>query len=383
MKKIVIIGAGEFQLPLIEKARSLNYETHVFAWEEGAIGKEIADYFYPISIVEKEEILKICKEIDPDGVTSIGSDLAVLTVNYVASNLGLTCNPEESVLITTNKYLMRNAFKENNIPIPNFIKVQNSLNIDELSDFSFPIIVKPTDRSGSRGITKIEKIEDIESAIEIAIENSFEKSAIIEEYIDGNEYSCECISYQGKHTCLSFTKKFTTGNPHFIETGHIEPSDLSQEQINNFTKEIFKALDALKIENGASHCEFKVTPNGKMMIVEIGARMGGDCIGSHLVELSTSQDYLKMVIEVSCGNPPTINTKEEIKYSYIKFIFNESDLECLNKIKQENPKEIVFISDIKDIHSHTIVDSSTRFGFFIGTTTDKEKLYSIFSNEER
>ena len=84
MKKIVIIGANSFQNPLILKARALGYETHVFAWQDGAIGERTADYFYPISIVERDAILEKCKELRPDAVISIGSDLAMLTVNYVA-----------------------------------------------------------------------------------------------------------------------------------------------------------------------------------------------------------------------------------------------------------------------------------------------------------
>ena len=110
MKKLVIIGANDFQNQLILKAKSLGYETHVFAWEEGAVGKSTADYFYPISIVEKEEILDKCKQIKPDGVCSIASDLASITVNYVAENLGLPCNKMKYSAIQTNKYKMREAF---------------------------------------------------------------------------------------------------------------------------------------------------------------------------------------------------------------------------------------------------------------------------------
>ena len=92
MLKIAIIGANEFQEPLILKAKECGYETHVFAWEKGAVGKASADYFYPISIVEKEKILEKCKEIGIAGICSIGSDLAVLTVNYIAEKLGLNSN---------------------------------------------------------------------------------------------------------------------------------------------------------------------------------------------------------------------------------------------------------------------------------------------------
>ena len=103
LKKLVIIGANDFQNQLILKAKSLGYETHVFAWRDGAIGESTADYFYPISIVEKEEILEKCREIKPDGICSIASDLATITVNYVAEKLGLACNATAFTNIQTNK----------------------------------------------------------------------------------------------------------------------------------------------------------------------------------------------------------------------------------------------------------------------------------------
>ena len=160
MKKIVIIGANEFQNPLIEKAKSLGYETHVFAWQSGDIGEKTADYFYPISIVEKEEILEECKKIKPDAITSIGSDLAVITVNYVANALGLNCNNPEYSLICTNKFEMRKAFEKANIKIPRFEKVKS---IDEVTINKFPLIVKPTDRSGSRSIALVHSKEELEN----------------------------------------------------------------------------------------------------------------------------------------------------------------------------------------------------------------------------
>ena len=106
-EKLVIIGANDFQYQLIQKAKNRGMETHVFAWEDGSVGKQAADYFYPISITEKELILEKCKEIKPDGILSIASDLAVTTVNYVAQQLNLTGNGTESALLSTNKYLMR------------------------------------------------------------------------------------------------------------------------------------------------------------------------------------------------------------------------------------------------------------------------------------
>ena len=383
MKKIAIIGANDFQNPLILKAKSLGYETHVFAWQDGSIGEKTADYFYPISIVEKDEILKKCKEIGIDAIATIASDLATLTVNYVAEKLGLPGNSLECTKKSTNKYEMRKAFKEAGVATPGFEIVSSPEDIEKLSDMEYPLIVKPTDRSGSRAITKIYKKEELEEAISKAIENSFEKKAIVEEYIEGNEFSAEGITYNGEHKFLTITRKATTGAPHFIETGHIEPAGLNKDMEEKIYNELTKALTALKITNSATHSEFKITPNGDIRIIEIGARMGGDCIGSDLVQISTGYDFVKMVIDVAMGNKPSFEKVTEPKIAVIRFIFNKEDLENFEKVKSETPELIYFVSKIEDISSHKVVDSSSRFGFYILACENKEKIRWLLNEDEQ
>ncbi len=365
MNKIAIIGANSFQNKLILKAKEMGYETHVFAWQCGDIGEKTADFFYPISIVEKEEILAKCREIQPDGVVSIASDLAVITVNYVASGLGLIGNSYEDSIICTNKYAMRKAFLQNEVPVPRFVKVCSTPDESELKDFAYPLIVKPTDRSGSRGITKVESFAELDAAVAAATEHSFEKCAVIEEFIEGDEYSCECVSYEGKHHFLAFTKKYTTGAPHFIETGHKQPSDIPEEYHTSIKESIFKALDSLNIKYGASHTEFKLLPNGDIRIIEIGARMGGDCIGSDLVELSTGVDFVGAVVDIACGKSPDLKPKHEKQTAIIKFIFTKEDLEGLKEA--EKTKNITYISEIEAENFGCVTDSSNRVGYYIYT----------------
>lgn len=381
MKKIVIIGANDFQNPLILKAKEMGYETHVFAWQDGSIGEKTADFFYPISIVEKDEILEQCKKIQPDAVATIASDLANITVQYLAENLGLPHNSKKCIDISTNKYLMRCAFKENNVSTPYFKKISDVAELD-FEKFTFPVIVKPTDRSGSRGITKVFSKEELPEAISLSCTQSFEKMAILEEYIEGPEYSCECISYNGDHTMLTVTKKFTTGAPHFIETGHMEPAPISEKMLEKVRNEIFRGLDALEIKFGASHSEFRITPEGDVRIIEIGSRMGGDCIGSDLVYLSTGYDFVKMVIDTASGKEPDITAVKEPAFSAIRFIFEQKDVEILEKIKKDAPEALYFVSDIEPIGNHEIVDSGTRYGFYILSTDSFEKLMSISELKE-
>ena len=376
MKKIAIIGASELQNPLILKAKEMGYETHVFAWECGDIGEKTADYFYPISITEKEEILEKCKEINVDAVCTIASDLGNVVASFVARQMGLPANSEYCIKVSSNKYEMRKAFEENNIAVPHFFEISDVDSIDLLEGIQYPVIVKPTDRSGSRGIAKLDSPKGLGEAIKKAIDLSFEKKAIVEEYIEGNEYSMECISFEGEHKMLAVTKKYTTGAPHFIETGHMEPSDLSEQTIEKAKEEIFRALDALDIKMGASHPEFKVDREGNIKIIEIGARMGGDCIGSDLVRLSTGYDFTKMVIQTALGEKPNFKKVKEPSNAAVKYIFSKDDYDYYLELKKSNPEIINFSSEIL-LDDSDVVDSSSRFGFYIIENKDRELIKGV------
>lgn len=374
-KRIAIIGANSFQDPLIRKAREMGFETHVFAWKEGAVGAETADVFYPVSITEREEILTICRNIRPNAVATIASDLAAITVQYVAQKLGLPCNSAGCVACSTNKFAMRRAFSKAGIPTPGFLSLCAGETF-KTGDLSFPVIVKPTDRSGSRGITKLDSPKGMQAALAAAWENSFEKRAIVEEFIDGEEFSCECMSQNGKHTFLTLTKKFTTGAPHFIETGHIQPAGLSPALLQVVVSTVFSALDALHITCGASHSELKITQDGQVRLIEVGARMGGDCIGSHLVPLSTGYDFVRMVIEAAAGMPLTFAKGPHYEAAAIRFLFGQKDLDQLYRIRKEAPELVHFVSEIAPF-THQIVDSSTRYGYYIMAGNDREKLRRV------
>lgn len=363
MKKIAIIGASYLQQPLIEKAKSLGIETHVFAWKCGDIGEKIADVFYPISIIEKEEILAKCREIGIDGVCSIASDLAAITVNYVASELGLAGNTMECTAISTNKHLMREAFAKNGDPSPKSVLVENpdDLDVDKLN---FPVIVKPTDRSGSRGITKLYSKDGLAEAIENAKSQGFEKKALVEEFATGQEYSVEYVSYKGEHHFLALTKKFTTGAPGFIETGHLEPAPVSDDVLKRVQGVVTHALDTLQIENSASHTELKIAKDGTIRIIEVGGRMGGDCIGSNLVELSTGVDFVKCVVDIALGNKPDLTPIHGIGAAGVRYVFGVEDVKVCEKLKTEHP-EMLVEEDIHEITNADVTDSSSRFGMFL------------------
>lgn len=367
MRKLAVIGANEFQNPLILKAKEMGFETHVFAWAAGDVGEKTADVFHPISIVEKDAIWQVCRDEGIEACCSIGSDLATHTVNYIQRKLGNPCNPVITDRIATNKYDMRRALREAGIPCPGFRVVSDVPAEAELAALRYPLIVKPTDRSGSRGIFLVEDYAALRAAVPLSLSPSFEHRAVIEEFIAGDEYSCESISFAGEHHILALTKKHTTGAPHFIETGHDEPADIPPALEPAVKEQIRRALDALHIEYGASHTEFKLTPDGAR-IIEIGARMGGDCIGSDLVYLSTGMDFTAMVIDAACGKAPDLTPKRAPRRASIRFIFTEADRRALEALRRTAPETIWRAECADDAAlAETVTDSSNRHGYWITT----------------
>lgn len=368
MKKLAIIGASYLQCPLVEKAKEMGLYTICFAWKEGAVCADICDKFYPVSIIEKEEILRICQDERIDGICTIASDVAAPTVAYVANQMGLVGNDYEAAVRANNKYLMREAFAKADVPCPRYQMVHSieEINLDKLE---FPLIVKPSDRSGSLGVSKVTNIEELYQAVPNAIEKSFKKEAMVEEFIEGREISVEFISYNGRHYPLTITDKVTTEAPHFVELEHHQPAYLSNEQYKTIYQITENALNALGITNGASHSEYKITADGRIAIMEVGARMGGDFIGSDLVRLSTGYDFVKGVIDVAlgCFEKPT---KTVSKYSGVYFLCEETKW-LLPKIQNADQIDSVVVSEITDSDLRNVKCSADRSGYLIYQSNNK------------
>jgi biotin carboxylase len=370
MKSLAIIGASYLQLPLVKKAKEMGLHTLCFAWAEGAVCKDEADEFFPISIIEAEQILAICQEKQIDGICTIASDVAAPTVAFIAENLGLVGNSYEVARRANNKYLMRQAFSVSGIPCPNYNKITR---IEQLNTEALwlPLIVKPTDRSGSLGVTKVERFEDLHDAVETALQCSFKHEVIVEEFIEGREISVEFISYQGVHYPLQITDKVTTGAPHFVELEHHQPADLSEEQYTQIYDLTKRALNALGVTNGASHSEYKITADGRVYVMEIGARMGGDFIGSDLVMLSTGYDFLKGVIDVALGQFE-VPVFGEPHFAGVFFLCEETKY-LQNAIKEAKLPQIVR-AEITDGVLHCVTCSADRSGFFIYQSDERIRL---------
>lgn len=367
-KKIAILGANEPLASSFIQTRKMGYEIHCFALDEGAVCKQYADYFYPISFSNRDYVLKECERIGIDGIVSFSLESALPTVNYVAQRMNLEGNPIICEELTANKYTMRQKLKKDEISVPEYFCVETE---DELlkNEFTFPQIVKPIDSGGSRGVTLVKDKNELKEAYKRALAYSKAGKVLIEQFIEGREFSVEYISYHGKHYFITITDKVTTGSPYFVELEHHQPAAISIDIADKIKETTEKMLDSLQVYSSASHTEIKIDKDGKLFVIEMGARMGGDMIASDLVRLSTGYDFVKGVLELATGNfkVPQFNFS---KHSGIYYIAKET-IKAYDVIKQADNYPPIVFKKLYTENIKSIKESADRAGFFIYQADEK------------
>lgn len=361
-KKIAVLGANYQYLSFYRQTKALGYEIYSFgrASDDHISAEKYADHFYDISFTEKEKILEICKAEGVQGVTSFLIESALPYVYYISRGLGVPCNSPECEALTENKYTMREQMLKSGVSIPKFRAIKS---VEDAEGIPFPVIVKPSDSGGSRGITLVKEKDKLPSSIERALDWSPSRTALVEQFIEGREFSIEAISYKGKHYILQITDKDTTGAPYFVELGHHQPANINNKQWDDISNQTLKLLTALKVEYGASHTEIKMDGNGIPYVIEMGARMGGGYINSDLVRLSTGYDFVKGVLEVATGSftEPVFTQK---RYAGVYFLCEETKDRVLPYIENKEKYPFVYDADIWG-EIQKVQCNSDRGGYFI------------------
>ncbi len=383
-KKIMILGASILQLPAIKQAKAMGLDVVAVDMNPEAIGfKEDGIIKEVISTIDIPAVVEAAKRNKIDGVMTLASDMPMRSVAAVAKELGLVGISDDTALKATNKAVMRQALKDHGVPIPMFFKVSSSEEYAvAASRFHVPFIVKPADNSGSRGIYLIDNLEDkrtISEAYAYSRQYSRNGDVVVEEYMRGPEVSVETLTVDGVCHVIQITDKLTTGAPHFVEMGHSQPTRLPAETVEKIRMVAIAANKAVGITNGPSHTEIIVTSDGPK-IVELGARLGGDCITTHLVPLSTGVNMVECCIKIALGEKPDIAHKFS-KGSAIRYFHQHAGtIRSINGI--EEAKAIDGVRQISIVHGVgeqiTEVDSSgARMGFVIAQSDTAENAVSI------
>lgn len=367
-RKIMILGGGVLQVPAIIRAKELGLEVIVLDMDPTAPGFAYADTAFQVSTTDIETALAVAMQVRPDAVMTLASDMPIRTVAAVGEVLGLPTISPDTALNATDKGRMRERLRTHRIPVPAFHVVDNFKDFARMAgSFAEAFVVKPVDSSGSRGVCRVDGKCDLKRVYEYSKQQSRIGEVILEEFMEGPEVSVESVTVGGKTHVVAVTDKITTGDPHFVEMGHAIPSGLSsvmQEEIKNVTR---AAVAALGINTGPSHTEIIVTATGPK-IVEIGARLGGDNITTHLVPLATGVDMVEGCIRLSLGEAIQIDPRwcrgAAIRYMPV----SPGELKSLQGVTEARAicgvSEVVFSKRVGD--RITAVSSSTdRVGYVI------------------
>ena len=380
MKKLFIVGASILQLPAILTAKKMGLHVAVADYNPQAIGISCADVYYNVSTMDEKAICEAAKQYQPNGIMTLATDMPIRGVAMASEMLGLHSISYATAIKATDKYCMIKAFKEHGVPSPWYYAVSSIDELQKLSErLTFPCIIKPTDNAGSHGVILVHGLDDLVDSYNYSRKYSRGGNVIIEEFLEGKEVSVEVMVIEGNVHILQITDKLTTGAPYFVEMGHSQPSQLSEEMQIKVCKVTVEAIQAIGIDNGPAHVEMMITVDGPVLI-ELGARMGGDNITTYLLPLSTGVDMVKATINMALGErpdiKPTLRCGSAIRYieAPLGIIRSISGVEEARSIT--GVERIIFTKSIGE-ESLPVCCSNDRVGFVIAQAENVDRAMKI------
>lgn len=323
MKKILIIGAGFLQDFVIRKAVSMGYTTLTVDADPNAVGFAHAHKSAVVNITDEKACLEYAKKEKVDGVLTAATDFGVLSAAFVSRELGLPGLKYEVAKLIKNKFRVRKCLYEAHVDdSEQAYEVDRDTDIDALADhLTYPVMVKPCDGSGSRGASRVDTPEMLQKACLYAMSGSITQRAEIESFVSGQEYGAESLVADGEIHVLGIMKKWMTKPPYYAELGHAIPCGLSEETETKVKACITDAIKALGINFGSVNMDMLITPENKVHIIDIGARMGGNLIGPYIIPYGTGIDYVGAMIQNAVGDPVdlTVHKKSAVATKLLAF----------------------------------------------------------------
>lgn len=323
MSKLLVLGAGTLQIPAITTGKRLGLDVVALDGDPHAPGLPLADQGLVVDLLDAAACLAVARKLKPAGVVHICSEVAMPALGAINESLGLHGPDRATVVRATNKAHMRRAFEAGNAPTPMSIPAATQRDaLCALRSIGRPCIVKPSRSSGSRGVTLVDNSHTDEAfvrAFDRALVESRDCSVVVEEYVDGPEFSVEILAWDGTTRVLAITDKLTTGAPNFVETGHSQPTRLAPASAELVVDAALRGVKALGLNWTAAHAEVKLSERGPF-IMEIGARLGGDFITTELVPRSTGVDMVAAAIQLALGTPPDLQPFTRPKGAAIRYL---------------------------------------------------------------
>lgn len=335
MKKLLVIGAGFLQDFVIQKSVSMGYETLTVDADPDAIGFQHAHKHAIVNIVDEKACLEYAKAEQIDGVVTAATDFGVLSASYVAQEMGLPGLKYEVAQLIKNKYRVRKCLFEAHVDdTEQAYEVNESTDIAALAQkLTYPVMVKPCDGSGSRGASRVNNAEELPQACIYAMNGSITYRAEIETFIIGQEYGAESLVVDGQIHVLGIMKKWMTKPPYYAELGHAMPCGLPEEIEKKARECVRNAISALGVNFGSVNMDMLITPDGKVYIIDIGARMGGNMIGPCVIPYGTGVDYVGAMIQNAVGDPIDLSVKEHSAVATKLLAFDEGIVKQMPDMK--------------------------------------------------
>lgn len=344
-KKILLLGGSRYALPVIEAAHNLDCKVITCDYLPDNIAHKYSDGYENVSIIEKEEVLRVAEKNKIDGILSFACDPGVVTAAYVAEKMGIpSCGSYESVSILQNKGKFRQFLRDHGFSVPwSFGYTELSDALDDEDKFAYPLIVKPTDSAGSKGVSRVGGKDELKKAIMNALDNSHCHQFIIEKFLEnvGCPSDSECFSIDGQLRFTSFSaQKFDkqSANP-YTPSGFTWLPDISADNQNKIKGELQRLINLLGMRTSLYNVESRQCVDGEAYLMEVSPRGGGNRL-AEMLKKATGTDLIECAVKASLG--------EEINNQFDETVYGNWAEIILHGRKQGSYRGISFTKDIRD-----------------------------------
>ena len=381
LKSVLVFGVGPLQKSIIRRAKLMGLYTVGIDPAENATCRNEADAFEVVGGQDYEGTCEIVERYGVDAIVTAATDKPLVMMARVAQKYNFPFYSVDTAKWSTDKFQMKQRFMEGGVPCAKGRLVKS---VEEVDDFEYPVIVKPRDNSGSRGVKLCHSKEELQMSMTEALGVSRFDSVLVEEFIEGPEYSIESLHYDGKSEIIQFTEKKTTDFPYNVELGHRQPATLSALQKAKIQDIVVKIAACLQYENCPSHTELKINKRG-IFVIETSPRLGGDYITSTLTPLSTGVNLEDQLLCIALGCPPDTKVCHPKAASGVCFFsLPQGEIIEIDRSIDEvktwpNICDFEFKLHVGDMVS-PITSSLNRYGHFIVMATDRNRLDELLDD---
>ena len=382
-KTILIFGVGPLQESIIKRAKKMGLYTVGIDPCGDATCKDCVDAFEVVPGQDFEGHCAVVEKYGIDAIVTAATDKPLVMMARIAEKYGFPFYSVETAKWSTDKFQMKERFELGGVPHAQGRLISKA---EEAEGMVFPVIVKPRDNSGSRGVKLCRSKEELEASMNEALEVSKLDTVLVEEYIEGPEYSIEGLHHDGKSEVIQFTEKKTTEFPYNVELGHIQPANISKENQQKIREIVDKIGATLHFENCPSHTELKINERG-IFVIETSPRLGGDYITSILTPLSTGVNLEDELLKISLG--VTVNpAPKAVQYSGVRF-FSFEEGSVIKHIPNSEfvktwPHVVDFSFNLKEgAKVNRITSSLNRYGHLTLIAGNRESIEDAFEKYEK